>query len=672
MLTLGIFVGLLLGVAAGGSLSNLASIRLRWIWALSLAVIVRFLTEAALAAGVDIVEALRVPLLAAAFGTLLAGLWANRSYPGLSIAFVGILSNAVVILVNGGYMPIWQPSLEMAGFEPSDVQSAIHIILPPQLDANFLLHLGPFGDIIPIPLPVIRNVASVGDVFLTAGLAFFLFAATLRPRAELEAPLRVRPGPAQTGLPPAFAESAALERPLMLGGPTPGTAAPALAPALAPLAPLALESIPDAIPVPPALPRPAPELAERVRQHPYVRLALNSSFAALWTGQLVSLFGDRLHQVALAVLVLVTTGSALAAGFVFLVATLPNVLFGPFAGTLVDRWEHKEVMIVSDLMRAAVILLIPIAVTINVLLVYPLVFTVTTISIFFRPARVAILPRIVDDEDLLTANSALWIAEVTADVVGYPVAAVFVAALGTALPLAFWIDAATYVGSAALLTAVIVPPRVREQRVGAPRNFRGELNDGWRFLRNEQTLFANTIQATIGQITIGGTIALSVVYAERVLNGSFGFDFSAIYGFLETGIGLGNLIGGFVIGLVGARFAKGRMIIIGYAAMGLCVLLLGFASELPAAVGLMFGIGAANMVFVIPSQTLFQERTPNNMLGRVVSFRYALVAGAMTLAMGGAGLFAELVPVQVVLGALGLVTIGAGLGGLLVPALRDA
>ena len=86
----------------------------------------------------------------------------------------------------------------------------------------------------------------------------------------------------------------------------------------------------------------------------------------------------------------------------------------------------------------------------------------------------------------------------------------------------------------------------------------------------------------------------------------------------------------------------------------------------------MFGIGVANMVFVIPSQTLFQERTPNNMMGRVVSFRFALVAGSMTLAMGGAGLFAELVPVQVVLAAFGLLTIGAGLAGLLVPAVRDA
>ena len=84
-----------------------------------------------------------------------------------------------------------------------------------------------------------------------------------------------------------------------------------------------------------------------------------------------------------------------------------------------------------------------------------------------------------------------------------------------------------------------------------------------------------------------------------------------VYGFLETGIGLGNLIGGFVIGLIGARFAKGRMVIAGYAAMGLCVLLLGSPRQLPAArSALMFGIGVANMVFVIPSQTLFQERTP--------------------------------------------------------------
>ena len=106
--------------------------------------------------------------------------------------------------------------------------------------------------------------------------------------------------------------------------------------------------------------------------------------------------------------------------------TIPNLLLRPIAGTLVDRWDHKEVLVVSDLLRAAVVLLLPIAVVINVWLVYPLVFLITTISIFFRPARAAILPRIVPEDDLLTANSAMWVGETLADVIGYPLAGLFV------------------------------------------------------------------------------------------------------------------------------------------------------------------------------------------------------------------------------------------------------
>ena len=134
------------------------------------------------------------------------------------------------------------------------------------------------------------------------------------------------------------------------------------------------------------------EAVERVRQHPYVRLALNGSFSALWAGQLISLFGDRLNQLALVAVVAISTGSALATGLVFFAATLPNLLLSPIAGTFVDRWDRKEVMVVSDILRAALVLLLPVAAVTNILLVYPLIFLVTTISVFFRPARVAILP----------------------------------------------------------------------------------------------------------------------------------------------------------------------------------------------------------------------------------------------------------------------------------------
>ncbi len=75
------------------------------------------------------------------------------------------------------------------------------------------------------------------------------------------------------------------------------------------------------------------------------------------------------------------------------------------------------------------------------------------------------------------------------------------------------------------------------------------------------------------------------------------------------------------------------MVIAGYALWGLLILLFALSNNLGVAIGLAFGQGVANMIFIIPSQTLFQERTPAALMGRVVGFRFALVFGSMTIAM---------------------------------------
>jgi MFS family permease len=556
-------------------------------------------------------------------------------------------------------------------------------------------------------------VASVGDAFLAAGLAFFLFASIVRIPQELtaeqlEAIRRrlagvIEPGGSgpgyeargpETGLSPAMAGSAALERPIVLGGagqrlssPSTGPFAPdsrwSLQPALeSAIAPSGQTSAAAAGRAP-AIPLPGVpgEAVERVRQHPYVRLALNGSFSALWAGQFISLLGDRLHQLALVAVVWILTESEFATGMIFFAATLPNLLLGPIAGTLVDRWDRKEVLIVSDIVRAAIVLLLPLAAMANVLLVYPMAFAVTTISLFFRPARVAILPRIVEERDLLPANSAMWVGETLADVIGYPLAGIFVVALGNAVPLAFWVDGATYVASAILLSAIIVRAITQEEaradaeakagEPGARFRFIGELQSGYRFLRSESRLLANTIQAAIGQITVGVGIALTPSYARSVAAAD-AIGWEAVYGFLETGIGLGNLAGGFVIGMIGARFGRGRLVILGYAGFGLLLTLLALTDNLGIAIGLAIGQGVANMVFVIPSQTLFQELTPPSLMGRVISFRFALVFGAMTMAMGAGAFLGEVFGVNAVLAFFGLLTFVTGVAGLFVPAIRDA
>ena len=676
MLIGGILLGLVLGLLAGGRLRNLAEIQLRWTGLLVAALVLRFATEAALNAGIDVVEALRLPLLVAAFGVLLIPLWVNRTYPGLSLAFLGVLSNGLVILVNGGYMPIWEPALAYAGLTPADVTRSFHVIVDPNAQ-DFLGRLLILGDVIPVPISFIQNVYSLGDLFLGLGLAFFLFAGVVRvptpTEEQQDADLRRRLaadraiGYRPSGLAPGLEQSASLQRPTVLGADRQRLAGPGATPAL-------VVEAPPTRPI--SIPGLSPDVLARLRRHPYVRLALNGSFSALWSGQLISLFGDRVHQVAIAAIVFVLTGSPIAVALVFVSATLPNLLFGPIAGTLVDRWDHREVLVVSDILRAAVVFIMPIAATANIWLVYPLAFLLTTISIFFRPARIAILPRLVREDELLTANSALWIGETLADVIGFPLAGLFVAVVADAVSIAFWFDGATYLASALLLSTLIPRPVQSEASTGARSDadaagFREELLTGWRFLRNEPVLLANTLLAVVAQLTVGVLIGQTAVFAEHVFGGQ-GFDWRAVYGFIEGSQGAGNLIGGFVIGLVGVRLAKGRMIIVGYIVLGLLTTVMALSGNLGVVLSIAFGIGIANMLFIIPSQTLFQERTPGNLIGRVVGFRFSLVFGAMTLSIGLGGVLAEAIGVTTVIAAFGLVTAAAGLVGWFVPAVREA
>ena len=431
-----------------------------------------------------------------------------------------------------------------------------------------------------------------------------------------------------------------------------------------------------AIPVPAA----RPSWLERARQHPYVRLALNPSFSALWTGQIISLFGDRVNQIALAAFVYEVTESPLAVALTFFVGMVPNLILSPIAGAYVDRWDQKQVLVVSDILRAAAVMLLPVAVLYNVWLAYPIVFVITTISIFFRPARQAILPRIVPEEDLLAANSAMWVGETLADVINYPIAGLFVVFLQSSLALAFWFDSVTYLASAALLATMVVPPLVRRaSREDAAESDEAaaasgtaatearpsvvdDLKTGWAFLRQETVLLANTLQGTAGQFSLGVLTVASLILAKEITPGT-GDAYRGTYAFMETAIGIGSLVGGFMLGAIASRAPKGKLIIGAYIAFGLGAMAVGVVDSIPLVLGLFFGMGVANMAFVIPSQTLFQERTPPELMGRVVSLRFALVFGGMSLAMALAGVAMTAVGAGPVIFAAGIVSVCAGRGG---------
>ena len=646
MPVLGVLLGLALGLLAGGRIDNFTDIRLRWLPLLVLAALARVALDAALGAG-GIPDGLRLWLVVVIYLLLAAVLLANRTLPGLTAVALGTAANGIAIVANGGWMPVWQPSLAAAGLDPNVVHSGFHTLLVGPVDASFFAHGGPLVDIIPIPIPLLQSVASIGDVLMAAGLAFFVFAAAVRSPA----------------LVPAF----------------PQTKFPQTK-----LRPIEVQPIPQA--------GAAPAGALR---HAYVRLAINGPFSAMWLGQVISSLGDRVHQIALVFLVArATDSSPLALGLTFAAMTLPALVVGPIAGVLVDRWNRKHVMVASDLVRAGIVLLIPIAANLHVALVVVLVFLLAAASSFFRPARAAALPRVVPDEDLLTANSAMWVADTFSDLAGYGLGGLFVAFLGSALTLAFWIDGASYLASAALVAAVAIPPLVSSVGTAPlgedaartvasadarplagsarekPASILDDLAVGWGFLRSETVLFATTMQAALAEYGLGALTALSPLLVASLALGAV--DAPTAYGFFEMAMGVGLVGGGLVLGGLASRVPKGPSIIAAFTVLGLALAALGMTGSLPLALALAAIVGLANVAFVVPSQTLFQQRTPDLMMGLIVAIRLAIVNGVLALAMVTGGGLAQIVGLRPVLVVCGLLTAAVGLGGILVKPIRQA
>ena len=133
----------------------------------------------------------------------------------------------------------------------------------------------------------------------------------------------------------------------------------------------------------------------------------------------------------------------------------------------------------------------------------------------------------------------------------------------------------------------------------------------------------NTTISTVAQLAFGAEIVCSFLYAQEVLDQDR-LGFPENYGWLMASLGLGSVIGGLVIGGFATRARKGPLTISGFVLMGAAMIAAGLVTNPYVAIGLFFLIGAANMLYLVPTITLFQERTPQRLFGRVVSTRQAL------------------------------------------------
>jgi MFS family permease len=178
--------------------------------------------------------------------------------------------------------------------------------------------------------------------------------------------------------------------------------------------------------------------------------------------------------------------------------------------------------------------------------------------------------------------------------------------------------------------------------------------------------------STVAQLAVGAEIVATIPYTREVLATSRSFPPETVYALLLTAIAVGSVLGGIGVGWLGDRVRKGPMIILGFVGMGLSLVAAGLVREPIVAIGIFFFTGLFNMVFIIPTITLFQQRTPQRLMGRVVSSRQALVFGAIAASMGLSGWLADLIGADTVLIVAGAICALAGAAGLLVPPMRSA
>ncbi|MDZ4063456.1 MAG: MFS transporter [Coriobacteriia bacterium] len=382
----------------------------------------------------------------------------------------------------------------------------------------------------------------------------------------------------------------------------------------------------------------------------------------LWFGQLISVVGDKLNQIAVAVLVYAMTGSMLQIGIMLGLTALPAVLFGVVAGTYVDRWGRRRTMIVADLIRAVLVLLIPICARASIWYVYAIGFLIATVALFFEPAKRALIPELVDDSEVMSANSLDQASASASELAGLAAGGVLVAALGT--NIAFALDAVTFLASAIAIAAIA--HRETPANTETRQSIVGEAVEGLRHIGGSPVLRDLTLVYTVA--VIGGSASIPLCYALALRTYDAGPHGLAL---LDGAITVGLLLGAFMVGSSGPD-AVGRKLLLGLLGMGVTLALIPFATTIWLAVPVLLVAGFANMWVYIPAITLFQKEPPPRFRGRVTAAAMTIVRVFTVAGMIGAGALLQHTGTSPVALGASAILVAAALLGFTRPALRNA
>ncbi len=381
----------------------------------------------------------------------------------------------------------------------------------------------------------------------------------------------------------------------------------------------------------------------------------------LWYAQIVSLFGDFLALFAvISVVSFRMHGTPNQITWVQIAYMLPLVVLGPLSGVFVDRWPLKTTLVSSDLIRAC--LALGLVFSTRLWHVYLVLMGISAVSSFFSPAQSVTIRSHVPRHGLLAANSLMQLVLMGIRIVGPATAGVLVAAFGPSL--CYSLDVVSFVVSASLIASVAIhrglaaAPESRDAGISKVRALWNDMLQGMRFIGNHAAVLFVVLAMAAGLFTIGCFGPLIAIFVRESLHGS-----ASVFGLVSGMVGVGLMVGTQGIRSVAARATNESMVLVGLAGIGGAVLLLGAAPHIAATFAATFLIGLSFAGIIVPAQTLLQQETPHELMGRISSTVMSIVFLAQLLGLMASGVLAQLVGVRAVFFVCAVIATALALAG---------
>ncbi len=365
---------------------------------------------------------------------------------------------------------------------------------------------------------------------------------------------------------------------------------------------------------------------------PYQALRFGG-FRLLLTGIFIAGLGERMIDVALGWELYQRTGSALVLGGVGLAVVIPVILLSLPAGHIIDRFNRKYIVIISQ----AALALVSLGLTVlsfergSLVLIYGCLVLYGCASAFNSPAAATLVPQVVDERAF--ENAATWDSSVgqLASVLGPAVGGLLIALLGGAT-LVYAINAGV------ILLFVCLLFFLREIRPVAPTHETTtlqSLGEGLKFLRSTHVILAS-ITLDMFAVLLGGATALLPIYARDILHvGPAGL------GWLRAAPSIGALCFSFVIAHTPPFKHAGRTLLLAVTGFGLATIVFGISRSFWLSLLMLGLLGGFDNISVVIRSTLLMTRTPNALLGRISAINFIFIGASNELGGFESGLAAQ-------------------------------